>query len=88
MEKLLLFNQTKGGNYADNLTGQRKKKFAIAMGATANIFCKHTGTAKKSTVFRMYYLSQPIQGLLLKTSQLFSGRVIFQLNICARLTKF
>ena len=24
----------------------------------------------------MYYLSQPIQGLLLKTSQLFSGRVI------------
>jgi hypothetical protein len=29
-----------------------------------------------STYFRMFYLSQPITGLLTKTSQLFSGRVI------------
>jgi hypothetical protein len=35
-----------------------------------------------STYFRMFYLSQPITGLLTKTSQLFSGRVTFQLSIC------
>jgi len=29
-----------------------------------------------STLFRMNYLSQPIAGFLLLTSQLFSGRVI------------
>jgi len=33
-------------------------------------------TTKKSTLFRMIYLHQPIAGLLTKTSQLFSGRVI------------
>jgi len=32
-------------------------------------------TTKKSTLFRMIYLHQPIAGLLTKTSQLFSGRV-------------
>jgi len=30
-----------------------------------------------STYFRMFYLSQPITGLINKTSQLFSGRVIY-----------
>ncbi|MFL6418336.1 MAG: hypothetical protein ACJ71P_02825 [Nitrososphaeraceae archaeon] len=41
----------------------------------------HRATPKViSTYIRMNYLSQPITGLLLKTSQLFSGRVITLLN--------
>jgi hypothetical protein len=38
-----------------------------------------------STYFRMFYLSQPITGLLTKTSQLFSGRVNFHTSICTGL---
>jgi len=37
-------------------------------------------TTKKSTLFRMIYLHQPIAGLLTKNSQLFSGRVSGQSN--------
>ena len=77
MEKLLSKqHKTKGGNHATNLISQRTKKIFLAVKGT-KIFCPHTGKQHtKSTLFRMYYLSQPLTGLLTKTSQLFSGRVI------------
>jgi hypothetical protein len=43
-------------------------------------------TTKKSTLFRMIYLHQPIAGLLTKTSQLFSGRVTNLLGFSSGLT--
>ena len=78
MEKLLSKqHKTKGGNHATNLISQRTKKIFLAVKGT-KIFLPHTGKQhKKSILFRMYYLSQPITGLLIKTSQLFSGRVTF-----------
>jgi len=76
MEKLLSKqHKTKGGNHATNLISQRTKKIFLAVKGT-KFFLPHTGKQhKKSTLFRMYYLSQPLTGLLTKTSQLFSGRV-------------
>jgi hypothetical protein len=41
-----------------------------------------------STYFRMFYLSQPITGLLTKTSQLFSGRVNYKFSFGCGLTIF
>jgi len=77
MEKLLSKqHKTKRGNHATSLISQRTKKIFLAVKGT-KIFLPHTGKQhKKSTLFRMYYLSQPLTGLLTKTSQLFSGRVI------------
>jgi hypothetical protein len=57
--------------------GLSKKIAAKALGATATIFCQRTHKhPKNSTLLRMNYLHQPIAGLITKTSQLFSGRVI------------
>jgi len=87
MEKLLSKqHKTKGGNHATNLISQRTKKIFLAVKGT-KIFCPHTGKQhKKSTLFRMYYLSQPLTGLLTKTSQLFSGRVKSLLSFSSGLT--
>jgi hypothetical protein len=55
-----------------------QKIFAIAMGATANIFAKRRATPKViSTYIRMNYLSQPITGLLLKPVNFFQDGSIF-----------
>jgi hypothetical protein len=54
-----------------------KKIFPLAMEATKIFFANTLQQTLKSTLFRMFYLSQPIAGLLLLTSQLFSGRVTF-----------
>ena len=64
MEKLLSTVKKEGGKYAGTITGQRKKTLAIALGATANVFCHHATLTKKTTYFRMYYLRQPIAGFI------------------------
>jgi hypothetical protein len=62
MEELLSPTKKEGGKHAGTITGQRKKTLAIALGATANVFCQRTTDTQKTTYFRMYYLSQPIAG--------------------------
>jgi len=47
MEKLLSTTEKEGGKHAGTLTGQRKKTLAIALGATANVFCQRTAVTKK-----------------------------------------
>jgi len=54
-----------------------------------NLLSYHMQFANKlscSTYFRMNYLSKQITGLLTKTSQLFSGRVIIQFGFISSLT--
>ncbi len=46
MEKLLSTPKKEGGKYAGTITGQRKKTLAIALGATANVFCHRTTVTK------------------------------------------
>jgi hypothetical protein len=47
MEKLLSTTKKEGGKYAGTVKGQRKKTLAIAVGATANVFCQRTTVIKK-----------------------------------------
>ena len=76
MEKLLSTTKKQGGNHASDVNRPAHKKYFLSYGGHENIFCQRPNkTVKKSTLFRMYYLSQPTTGLLTKTSQLFSGRV-------------
>ena len=76
MEKLLSTTKKQGGKYATNLNRPTHKKYFLSYRGHENIFLPTPQqTTKKSTLFRMIYLSQPITGLLTKTSQLFSGRV-------------
>jgi hypothetical protein len=42
MEKLLSKTKNKGDQYAENMTSQRKKMFALAVDGYTNIFCQHT----------------------------------------------
>ena len=60
MEKLLSPRKKEGGKYAGTITGQRKKTLAIAMGATANVFCQRTGKQPKR---------QPISGCIILDNQ-------------------
>ena len=52
MEKLLSTAKKEGGKYAGNITGQRKKTLAIAVGATANVFCQRTTVTRKVNLFQ------------------------------------
>jgi hypothetical protein len=52
MEKLLSVTKKQGGKHARTLKGYRKKTFAIAMGATANVFCQRTGKQPKDNLFQ------------------------------------
>jgi hypothetical protein len=66
-------------------TGQRTKIFAIAMRATANILANAQRNTK--SIINLYQdelFSSTITGLLLKTSQLFSGRVNATINNSSR----
>jgi hypothetical protein len=56
MEKLLLITKKQGGKNAGTITGQRKKTLAIALEATANVFCQRTGKQPKR---------QPIAGCII-----------------------
>jgi hypothetical protein len=48
MEKLLSTAKKEGGKYAGTIRGQRTKKtLAIALGATANVFCRRTEVTEK-----------------------------------------
>lgn len=60
MEELLSPAKKEGGKNAGNLTGQRKKTLAIALGATANVFCPRTGKHPKR---------QPISGCIILDNQ-------------------
>jgi hypothetical protein len=52
MEKLLSTAKKEGGKYAGTITGQRKKTLAIAVRATANVFCQRTGSYQKVNLFQ------------------------------------
>jgi hypothetical protein len=81
VEKLLSKQQkAKGGTYAVNVTGPRTKNIFFAIKGTKIFLPAHGKDLNKSTLFRMYYLSQPLTGLVTKISQLFSGRVIFSIS--------
>ena len=56
MEELLSITQKQGGKDAGTLRGQRKKTLAIALEATANVFCQCTGKQPKR---------QPIAGCII-----------------------
>ena len=47
MEELLLPGKKEGGKRAGTITSRRKKTSAIALGATANVFCQRTTGTKK-----------------------------------------
>lgn len=87
MEKLLSTTKKQGENYAGNVTAHAQKIFSLAFEGYENIFANAQQTTKKSTLFRMNYLSQPITGLLSKTSQLFSGRVKTLINFGTGVTE-
>ncbi len=59
MEKLLLPNKKEGGKYASTVSGRRTKTLAIALGATANVFCPRTKVTK----------TQPISGCIILVNQ-------------------
>jgi hypothetical protein len=89
MEKLLSKqHKTKGGDHATNLISQRTKNIFLAVKGTKIFLPTHGKQLHYSTLFRMYYLSQPVTGLLNKTSQLFSGRVIKNPDSSSSLTEF
>ena len=52
MEKLLSPVKKEGGMYAGTIRSQRKKTLAIALGATANVFCQRTGSHEKVNLFQ------------------------------------
>ena len=61
MEKLLSTAKKQGGKYAETVTSQRTKKtLAIALGATANVFCPRTSRSPKN---------QPISGCIILANQ-------------------
>ena len=58
------------------LTARAQKNIFFSYGGYKNIFLPtHHQQLFESTYFRMNYLSKPIPGFLLLTSQLFLGRV-------------
>ncbi len=76
MEKLLSTTKKQGGKYGYTLSSQRTKNICYCCGSNRNIFLPtRSVSTKKSTIFRMTYLSKPITGLFTKSSQLKSGRV-------------
>ncbi len=52
MEKLLSTAKKEGGKYAGTITGQGKKTLAIAVGATANVFCHAPAVTQKLNLFQ------------------------------------
>src|SRR4051794_23698137 len=70
MEKLLSSPKKQGGNYANDVISLRTKKFS-QLSRARKFFASTQANSKKSTLFRMYYLSQPITGLLLKPVNFF-----------------
>jgi hypothetical protein len=58
------------------------------VGVTKIFLPTHRQTTFYSTLSRMIYLSQPIEGILLLTSQLFSGRVMYYYQLISGLTEF